>query len=263
MLFDISLVDEQRGRRILLALDFLTVFGQGSRLVGRNHRVDGELHEPLDADVLLRGKAEDREHFAPTDSETEAFPDLLFREGAFFKEFLHKSIVEFRGCLNQLLTEIVCLGLQVRRNVKVFAGPVRILEMVIFHFEDINESVERSARIDRELHDGQLFPEDFLHGVEGKIPVRFFCVELIDRDDNRNLVPTGITRENLSADFHTLLRIDDKNTIFADLEGGHCASYEVVGTRSVDDVELRPHEFRVHRGREDRLLLQFFDFFVV
>ncbi len=59
------------------------------------------------------------------------------------------------------------------------------------------------------------------------------------------------------------MRVYDKNTVLTDLEGGHCASYEVVRTRSVDHVELCVHKLGVKRSGEDRPLVQLFDFLIV
>ena len=68
--------------------------------------------------------------------------DLVLREGSLLEETLHECVVKLGGLLDKLLTKCLGLILQISRNLKILAGSVLVLEMIVLHLEDIDESVE-------------------------------------------------------------------------------------------------------------------------
>ena len=142
MRLNVSLVDEYGSRILHLALDHIAVLGDRLGLGRGDGGLDGELHEPLHTDVLLAGEAEDRKHATLTDSLSETLADLVLGERAVLEESLHKGIVKLGCLLDELLTESLGLVHKVRRDVKILTGSVIVLEMIVFHLEDIYEAVK-------------------------------------------------------------------------------------------------------------------------
>ncbi len=79
---------------------------------------------------------------------------------------------------------------------------------------------------------------DLLEGLDDTVPVGLLGVKLVDGDYEGNAVLVGITGENLGADLGSLLCVDDKHRGLHDLERGNGAAAEIIGSRSIDNVEL-------------------------
>ncbi len=184
-------------------------------------------------------------------SDAESLADFVLGQLARLEIFFHKPVVELRGSFDELSPEFVGLLLELRRNLKVLAGSVLILEMIVLHLEDIHESVERRSHVHRELHDYRLLPECLLESVEDVLPVRLLPVKLVDAEDYRHIVLVRIAGENLGSDLNALLRVGNQNGRVAHPECRDRSSDEIVRAGSVDDVELRVHELCVERGRVD------------
>ena len=142
MRLDVSLVDEYGSRVSGVALNLVAILGDKLGLRRGDGGLDGELHEPLHTDVLLAGEAEDRKHATLTDSLSETLADLVLGERAVLEESLHKGVVKLGCLLDELLTESLGLVHKVRRDVKILTGSVIVLEMIVFHLEDIYEAVK-------------------------------------------------------------------------------------------------------------------------
>ena len=67
----------------------------------------------------------------------------------------------------------------------------------------------------------------------------------------------------LRADLDTLLGVDDEDAALADAERGIRTADEIVGARSVDEVDLRTLELGVQRSRIDGALVQLLELIVV
>ena len=127
-------------------------------------------------------------------------------------------------------------------NLKLLEVAVLILEAIVLHGKYVHDTVETKTGIDRELDDGYLLLESFLKGVTGVLPVGLFGVKLVHSHDHRLIVLVSIAGENLRSNLNSLLGIDGEDSGLADFECGNRTTAEVVGTRSVDDVELGVHE---------------------
>ena len=250
VLLHVVLVDEQ-GR----GAAFLDVRGRSYVL--------GELEQALHADVLLGADAEDRVGLAGGDAQVEALANLVLGEDALLEELLHQGVVEFGGLLDEGAAELLGHVRQAGGNLKVFAGAVGILEVVVFHLEDIHETVEAGADVDRELDIDALVAEGLLDGVLDVVPVGLLAVELVDGDYQRQLLAVSQAQEVLRADLDALLGVDHEHAALADPEGCIGAADEVVGTRGVDDIDLGVHELGVQRRRVDGALVELLEFVVV
>ncbi len=171
MRLDICLINEYGGRVLGLALDLIAVLGHRLSLRRRNSGLDGELHKPLHSDVLLAGEAEDREHTTLTDSYSKAFANLVLCQRSLIEETLHKRVVKLGGLLDEFLAKGLSLVHKISRNLEVLTRSVIVFEMIVFHLEDINETIERRTWVNRELHDDRLVSEGLLHLGDGLLPV--------------------------------------------------------------------------------------------
>ena len=107
-----SLVDEESGRSICLALDLNSVLGK-FLLLGRGcSHLDGELHKPLHAYILLCGKAEYRIYCLLADTYAQALADLVFGEHSCVEVFFHKAVVKFGSPFDEFAPEFLSLSLK-------------------------------------------------------------------------------------------------------------------------------------------------------
>ena len=95
------------------------------------------------------------------------------------------------------------------------------------------------------------------------LPVCLLAVKLVYCDDERKRLLLGHSDEFLSTDFHSLLSIDHEDTALANLECRICTADKVVGSRSVDEVELGVLELCIQWSCINRPLVEFFEFVVV
>ena len=121
--------------------------------------------------------------------------------------------------------------------------------MIVFHLQDIYESVEAGARVGRELDNSRLASERFLHRLKHVLPGCLLSVKLIDGHYERHIVLFRISCENLRADLNALLGIHHKDTCIAHLECGNGPAHKIIGARSIYYIEFGIHEFRIERGR--------------
>ena len=250
VLLNVVLVDEQGGGAVFLAL------GGGSH-------VAHELHQPLHADVLLAADAEHGISLAGLDAQGEAVADLLLAEGALLEELLHQGVVILGGLLDEFLAVFLGLVGEFCGNIELLAGAVGILEAVILHCEDVDESVEGHTGIGGELDVNHLAAEGFLEFSLNLFPVGLLGVELVHGDDHRELDLLGAADESFRSDLDSLLGVHHENTALADLECGVCAADEVVGAGGVDEVDLLAHKLCIERCGVDGTLVELFKLVVV
>jgi hypothetical protein len=109
----------------------------------------------------------------------------------------HESVITF-GCL---LYELHVQGLGLvgilSRDLKFFTGTVLVLEAIVLHVEDVDETVESKAWVDRELDENHLLTKSFLEGVTGVVPVGLLGVELVDSHHHWLVVLLCIAGEDL------------------------------------------------------------------
>ena len=135
--------------------------------------------------------------------------------------------------------------------------------MIVLHLQDINESVKRRTRIDRELNDYRLVPESLLHAVLNHIPVSLFAVQLVHGNYYRHIVLLRETGIYLCSYFDSLLGIDNENTVLANFECRDCAAYEIISARGIDYIEFGIHKLCIQRCRENGSLIHLLNFSVV
>ena len=136
------LIYEECSRGILLALHLVSVLCHCLPVSRRRSHLDGELHEPLDSYVLLCRQAEHRQHLACLASDAYTLADLVLGQHTCLEELLHQGIIIFCRPFDERRPELFSLCPVLFRNFQVFPGPVLVLEMIVFHLEDIYESVE-------------------------------------------------------------------------------------------------------------------------
>ena len=145
--------------KYLLALDFTAIGGHGWSLRRGRGSPDGELHEPLHSDVLLCRKAEHRHDLPGPQPLSDTCPDLVLGKYSRVKELLHEGVIVFRSPFDKGGPEFLGLILILGRNLQILPCAVFVLEMIVFHLEDIDETVESRPWIDRILDDDRLVAE--------------------------------------------------------------------------------------------------------
>ena len=135
--------------------------------------------------------------------------------------------------------------------------------MVVFHCEDIHEAVEGWAHVYRELDIDSLVADSLLDGVLDHLPVSLLGVKLVDGEDHRKIVIGGKTKITVGTDLDALRSVDDHNAGVADAESGISSANEVVGTRSVDEVDLLIHKLCIKRSCINRTLVSLLELSIV
>ena len=92
--------------------------------------------------VLLANGDSEFAHYEVLVNLGSATPSCFTRFERLLEETLHECVVKLGGLLDKLLTKCLGLILQISRNLKILAGSVLVLEMIVLHLEDIDESVE-------------------------------------------------------------------------------------------------------------------------
>ena len=263
VLLDTGLEDEDAGGSRFLAGDLLAGDGLVDCSLGAVGSLDAEFHKLLDTHVLLCGEAEDRHDLALGDTELESLCELLLAEGKLVEVLHHEFVVGLGSLLHEGHAHFLGLVGILCGNLEFFALAVGIEEVIVLHVDNVDEALEAGTGIDGELHECSLAAESGLDAVVGLVPIRLLVVELVDCENEGNVVFGCLTGKYLCAHLDALRAVDEQDTCLADLEGLHCTSDEIVGTGSVDDVELGVHEFGIEGRSEDGLLVGLFELGVV
>src|SRR5690606_23799079 len=121
-------------------------------------------------------------------------------------------------------------------------------EFVHHHFEQVDDAVETFPLVYRVLHLRNGTSEAVAEGVQGVVIRRLRVIELVDREDHRLLEPFDVIPDQLGADFHALLSVDNHNTGVGYADGGNHLPSEVVKAGRVNNVDLVIAPLRVQRS---------------
>ncbi|MPM42144.1 hypothetical protein SDC9_88806 [bioreactor metagenome] len=233
------------------------------RFVGSRGYVYNKLHEPLDSDILFCRKAEQRHNIPLSKPDRQTFTDFVLGKHAVLKEGLHQRFIVLGCHLGKLLVILLCLVLEFGRDFHLFACAVLVLEPVHLHFQNIYERVERRAGFGGELNYNHFFPECLLEGFEGVFEVCLFVVQLVYSQNKWFVMLFGIPCKYLCSHLYTLLRVDHHYSGIGYLEGRYHSAHEIIGTGSVDYIQLIVHKLCVQQRRINRALVNLLYFGIV
>lgn len=94
-------------------------------------------------------------------------------------------------------------------------------------------------------------PVDILHRVDDIIKVALVGVELVDQEDDRFLQFLRISEDILCSHLRTVLPVDKHEGSIRNVESRYRTTYEVVTSRTVDNIQLLVVPFRMENRRED------------
>ena len=92
--------------------------------------------------------------------------------------------------------------------------------------------------LDRILYFHTLRSIDVAHGVHHIVEVTLLGVELIDKEDDWLFELLRVAEYVLRAYLRAILTIDENHGLVGDVEGCDGTSHEVVGARTVDNIQL-------------------------
>ena len=135
--------------------------------------------------------------------------------------------------------------------------------MIISVGKHVDETIETGSSGGRELDNYHLVAEFFLEFCLRLLPVGLVTVKLVYGYDERNVIFLRITQSACCSNLNTLLGVDYEDTILTDFECRYRTSDEVIGTRSINDIDLLVHKLGIKRSCVDRSLIELFEFIVV
>ncbi len=245
-----SLEDEDGGGAGRVALEGAAVHGGFFLAFRRRNHVHGEFHEALYANVLLGGGAEHGDGVSLLQAHAETFTDFVGGEFHGFEELLHELV----GTLGSLLHEF---GAEFFGLVGIGGGDFHFFVLLIIelHGDNVHETFQTGAGSSRELADGGLLAEFLVDGVAHTFPVGLVVVQLVHGDNHRNAVLVCITGEQGGTHLNAGRGVHHHDGGVHNLKGGKSTSGKIVGTGSIDKVDLATVELCVQRGGVDGLLV--------
>ena len=237
--FYARLEEVDAGGRFLVGADFLTAGVVHLRhFVDEGNDVAQEFHETSHAHVLACADAEDREDAAGDESLADALAHFVFRELFGLKELLHESFVVFccrfhEGFVHGLRLFELVGGDFFHEGFAAFFLPREFL-----HENHVNEAVEARAGGEGVLNGHHFGAVDILQVVENQLIITVFMVELIDEEDDRLTEFLGVAEVVLRSHLHTESAVEQKQRSVGNIEGRERGTDEIIGTRTVDEVEF-------------------------
>ena len=246
-----GLEEEERSRTVAVGCDFLasSVFHLRHFAHEGNH-VAEEFHQAAHTHILACADAENGENRACDKAFANTFAHFVFREVFRFEEFLHQGIVATGSSLHFLgLVELV--GGNVLDDGSATFG----LPRIFLHQQHVDDGVETRTCCDGILHRHAVRTINVLQLVENLVEVAVFLIELVHKE-NHGLAEFGGVAEGIHrAHLGTIRSIDEDDGLVGHVQCRDGAAHEVVGTRTVDDVELLAVPLGVEDGREDRVAI--------
>lgn len=202
---DNGLEDLRRERIFRMA--FLDVAALGVKADGhveirRRHIFDNAVHKLLDADVLLSRAAEYGEDFAGLNAFNHGCRNLDFGDFLPFDVFLQQFIVEFSHGLNEFLTCLFDIALNVLWNIR---NEVFLIMRDNLHMQgqQVDDALKGRFLTDWQLHGHDTVAEAHAQLFDDLLEIRMLAVHLIDKERARQLrlfrIAPGLFRFHLDA----------------------------------------------------------------
>jgi hypothetical protein len=233
-LVDVSLAGDRLARVGIGAL--------GRRNVKRGRQVVADcVKKLLDALVLVGRAHEDEVDLVGDDALAQGSLDLVDRRGLVLENLLHEVVVEVGGLLEKLIVLLLCLLLELVRNLvhdlRVDHALGIFLEVPCLHGDEVDEAPEVSLCAHRDLGCDSVGAQTVLHRVDGVPEVRADTVILVDEGDARDVVVVGLAPDRLGLGLDTGDSIEDSDSAVENTQGTLDLSREVDVARGVDDLD--------------------------
>ena len=205
---------------------------------GGRHVVDDRVQQLLNALVLVRGTAGDRNHLIVDGGLTDGLADEVLRNGLLFERQLHDLVVQVGASVNELgailLSELEhVLGDLLDAHV--------LAELVVVdisvHLHQVDDALEGIFRADRQLDGDSVALETVVDHVQNVVEVRAHDIHLVDVDHAGDLVVIGLTPHSLRLGLNAALGAEDGHRAVQNAQGALDLNGEVDVARGVDDVQ--------------------------
>ena len=222
----------------------------GRHFVYEGNHVAEELHETAHAHVLGSTHAEYGEDAAGHHALADTFAHFVFGELFRFEELFHETFVVFGCGFNECAVHgfslfLLSLGNILHHGFAAFGTPGEFL-----HEDDVDELVEVGSGGYGVLHGHYLVAVNGLEVFEHEVIVGILTVKLVHEENHGLAELLGVAEMVLRTNFGAEVTVDEEQCRVSHVEGGEGCAYEVVGTRTVDDVQLLAGPLGMENGGE-------------
>ena len=137
------------------------------------------------------------------------------------------------------------------------------LPRVLLHQQDVDERVEIRTFVEGVLDWDHLRTIDANQAVEHLVVVALLRVQLVHEEDDGLAQLLRVAEVVLSADLWPILTIDEQQGCVSHMQGCHRCTYEVISSRTVDDVQLLVVPLHMENGGENTIAVFLFHWEVV
>ena len=245
-------------RVVRLPLDPVVLLEGKMALHGRNvdrarQEIDDRIQEQLDALVLERGAAQDRNPETAERRRADPPLQLLDRGLLLMDELLEQGLVVVRELLEQPVT---CLarGVQVlRRDLRVLPLLAHVaLPVMGVHLDEVDAAVELRLAPPRELEDQGVGVQPVDHHLDGAVEVGAGSIHLVDEGDARHAVAVGLPPDGLGLRFDARDGVEHGHGAVQHAERAFDLHGEVDVSGRIDDVDPMALPLARGGGRGDR-----------
>ena len=205
---------------------------------GGRHKVDDRVQQLLNALVLVRGTAGDRNHLVVDGGLTDGLADEVLRNGLLFERQLHDLVVQVGAGIDQLGAILLSQLKHIRRD--LFNAHI-LAELVIVdvsvHLHQVDDALEGIFRADRQLDGDSVALETVVDHVQHVVEVRAHDIHLVDVDHAGNLVVIGLAPHSLGLGLDAALGAENGHAAVQNAQGTLDLNGEVDVARGIDDVE--------------------------
>ena len=238
-------------RMALLEVPVLRIHADGDVEVRRRQVLDDAVHELLDADILLRRAAEDREDLAGLDALDQSGRHFDLRDLRTFDVLLEQFVVELRDRLDELLARLLDVALDVLGDV---GDEVFLVMRDDLHVQgqEVDDTLEGRFLADWQLHGHDTRAKAHAQLFDDLLEVGVLAVHLVDEERARQLRFLGIAPCLLRLDLDARRGRDhDEGTVRCRQRALDFAD-EVRIARRIDEIDLIVTPFAGGKLQVDR-----------
>ena len=211
-----------------------------------------EIHQPRDADIAFRRRAEHRHEHLLLDGRMQTGASLLLRQPALGEELLHQRIVRLGNVFDELAVQLLgplgqCAGGRRFGELAALVGRVGD-DLAAQHVQHL---VEPGAGIDRDDQREHTLAEVLAKLRQRLVKIRLLFVERIHDDDLRDAVRDRAFPDRVGADTRPVVGVHHHHRQVAHAQRPHRFADEIHVARAIQDVELLALPIQVHERGGD------------
>ena len=207
-------------------------------LADERNDITQELHQSAYTHITTGAYAEYGEDATCHKPLADTLTHLVLCQTLTLEEFLHQRLIILCSGLYERLVQFHRLVHLVGRDILNRRSTTLGLPRVFLHQQHVDHGIETGACLDRILNLYALRTVDLLHVRHHRVEIAVVAIQLVHQEDDGFLQLLRITERILGTYLRTILTVDQDHGLIGHVERSDSTTHKVVGTWTVDDVQL-------------------------